>query len=232
MVKIGASIMCANMLNLAEDIYDLDRAMVDYFHIDIMDGHFVPNLALNFDLIRQIKTITDTPIDVHLMVDNPIVYIQQLYDLKVEYVSFHISSYRYPFRLINDLKKRGIKVGVAVNPSENIGLIEYFLQRLDYILIMTVEPGFYGQEFLKPMLDKIESAKKMLLSHKLIIPIQVDGNISQKTAELCIEKGAEIFVLGTASIFQKNLNLYRQCLDFKKFTEQAYKKFIIKQTAE
>jgi ribulose-phosphate 3-epimerase len=229
MVKIGASIMCANLLNLAEDIYDLDRAMIDYFHIDIMDGHFVPNLALNFDFIKQIKTITDTPIDVHLMVDNPIVYIQQLYDLKVEYVSFHISSCRYPFRLIDDLKKRGVKVGVAVNPYENIELIEYFLDRLDYILIMTVEPGFYGQEFLKPMLDKIESVKKMLLSLGLNIPIQVDGNISKKTAELCIKKGAEIFVLGTASIFKTNLNLYQQCLDFKKHIELAYKKFNIKQ---
>jgi len=229
MVKIGASIMCANMLNLAEDIYNLDRAMVDYFHIDIMDGHFVPNLALSFDLIRQIKTITNTPIDVHLMVDNPIVYIQQLYDLKVEYVSFHVSSCRYPFRLIDDLKKRGVKVGVAVNPSENMGLIEYLLDRLDYILIMTVEPGFYGQEFLKPMLNKIESAKKMLLSHKLIIPIQVDGNISQKTAELCIKKGAEIFVLGTASIFQGNLNLYQQCLDFKKYIKKTNRKFNLEQ---
>jgi len=229
MVKIGASIMCANLLNLAKDIYNLDRAMIDYFHIDIMDGHFVPNLALNFDLIRQIKTITNTPIDVHLMVDNPIVYIKQLYNLKIEYVSFHISSFRYPFRLIDDLKKGGIKVGAAINPSEDIGLIRQFLDRLDYILIMTVEPGFYGQEFLKPTLDKIESVKKMLLSRKLIIPIQVDGNISKKTAELCIKKGAEIFVLGTASIFQGNLNLYQQCLDFKNFIKQAHKKFNIKQ---
>ena len=228
MVKIGASIMCANLLNLAEDIYNLDRAMIDYFHIDIMDGHFVPNLALNFDIVKQIKTITNTPIDVHLMVDNPIVYIKQIYDLKVEYVSFHVSSCRYSFRLIDDFKKRGVKVGVAINPSENIGLIEYFLDRLDYILIMTVEPGFYGQEFLKPMLDKIESVKKMLLSRKLIIPIQVDGNISKETAELCIKKGAEIFVLGTASIFQGNLNLYQQCLDFKKFIKQTHKKFNIK----
>ena len=104
MVKIGASIMCANLLNLAEDIHNLDRAMIDYFHI---------------------------------------------------------SSYRYPFRLINELKKEGIKVEVAINPSEDIRLVKYFLDKLDYILRMTVELGFYGQEFLKPMLDKIESVKKI-----------------------------------------------------------------------
>ena len=228
MVKIGASIMCANLLNLAEDIYNLDRVMIDYFHIDIMDGHFVPNLALNFDIVKQIKTITNTPIDVHLMVDNPITYIQQLYDLKVKYVSFHISSCRYPFRLINEFKKGGMRVGAAINPSEDIRLVKYFLDKLDYILIMTVEPGFYGQEFLKPMLDKIESVKKILLSLDLNIPIQVDGNISKETAELCIKKGAEIFVLGTTSIFKKNINLYQQCLDFKKYINQIYKKNINK----
>jgi len=217
MVKISASLMCANYLNIKEDIKKLDKAKIDYFHIDIMDGHYVPNLAMNLNMIEKLKGITNTPMDVHLMVDNPEEYIKKLANLKVEYVSFHFSVSNYPFRLINSFKEEGIKIGIAINPIENLNSIKYLLPELDYINIMSVEPGFYGQKFIKSVLEKITILKKTIDRKNLCVPIEVDGNINEKNAKLCIQKGAELLVLGSSSIFKKGQDLYEACCTFKKY---------------
>lgn len=215
MVKFAASLMCANYLNIEEDIKKLDKAKIDYFHIDIMDGHYVPNLAMNLNMIEQLKEITNTPMDVHLMVDNPEEYIKNLANLKVEYASFHFSVSDYPLRLVDSFKEEGIKIGIAINPVENLDSIKYLLPELDYINIMSVKPGFFGQKFIKSVLEKIVILKKMINKKKLCIPIEVDGNINEENAKLCIQKGAEILVLGSSSIFKKGQNLYRICCAFK-----------------
>jgi len=217
MVKFSASLMCANYLNIEEDVKKLDKAKINYFHIDIMDGHYVPNLAMNLNMIEKLKEITNTPIDVHLMVDNPKEYIKDLVNLKVEYVSFHFSVSNYPFRLIDSFKKKGIKIGIAINPVENLNLIKYLLPELDYVNIMSVEPGFYGQKFIKNTLEKIAILKKMIDKKNLRIPIEVDGNINEENAKLCIQKGAEILVLGSSSIFKKGQDLYKTCCTFKNY---------------
>ena len=164
MVKFSASLMCSNYLNIKEDIKKLDKAKIDYFHIDIMDGHYVPNLAMNLNMIEKLKEITNTPMDVHLMVDNPEEYIKNLASLKVEYVSFHFSVSDYPFRLIDSFKKQGIKIGIAINPVEDLNSIKYLLPELDYINIMSVEPGFYAQKFIKSVFEKIAILKKRLIN--------------------------------------------------------------------
>ena len=163
MVKFAASLMCANYLHIEEDIKKLDKAKIDYFHIDIMDGHYVPNLAMNLNMIEQLKEITNTPMDIHLMVDTPEYYIKKLANLKVEYVSFHFSVSNYPLRLIDSFKEEGIKIGIAINPVENLDSIKYLLPELDYINIMSVEPGFFGQKFTKSVLEKIVILKKMIM---------------------------------------------------------------------
>jgi ribulose-phosphate 3-epimerase len=215
MVRLSPSLMCANYLNLEKDIEALDRALVDFYHIDIMDGHFVPNLALNFDIIRSLKAATNTPLDVHLMVDHPEAYIEILDKIRPEYVSFHIETLNYPIRFIKELKSRNIKVGAAISPSTSLSALDYVLTDLDYVVLMTVEPGYASQKFIPAMVDKIAKLSEMRnnLNKKLLI--EVDGNISEETGKQCIEAGADILVLGTASIFKKGKDLYTSVIEFK-----------------
>lgn len=215
MVRLAPSLMCANYLYLEKDINDLDRAQVDFYHIDIMDGHFVPNLSLNFDMIRSLKTATNTPMDVHLMVDNPETYIQILDKIGPEYVSFHIETLNYPLRFIKELKNRNIKVGAAISPSTSLSALEYVVKELDYVLVMTVEPGYAGQKFIPAMVDKIARLSEMRNSQNKEMLIEVDGNISEETGKQCIEAGADILVLGTASIFKEGKDLYSSVIEFK-----------------
>jgi ribulose-phosphate 3-epimerase len=215
MIKIAPSVMCANFLNLEKDINSMDQAGVDFYHIDIMDGHFVPNLSLNFEIIKLIKSISKTPLDVHLMVDDPANYISRLNELGVEYVSFHIEAVQYPIRLSKEIRKLGMKAGIVINPATGIESLQYLISEVDFILFMTVEPGFAGQKFIPQVADKIHAVKKMIDAKGLDIPIQVDGNINEETGSLCIDKGASILVSGTASVFKKDVNLYDACLLFK-----------------
>ena len=215
MPRIAPSLMCASILHLQKDIEELDRAGADFFHIDIMDGHFVPNLALNLDFVGKIKTVTQTPIDVHLMVDNPESYVRPMHELGVEYASFHMEAAKQPLRLIRTIKARGpeselrsILVGI-----ENLPCV---LEELDYILVMTVEPGFAGQRFVRAVLEKIAALRKLIDARDLEIPIEVDGNISVETARWCIDSGASILVAGTSSIFTGQQDLYSSSLEFRR----------------
>jgi len=210
--------MCANLLNLQKDIEEMDRAGMDMYHIDIMDGHFVPNLCLNFDIIKLLRGITATPMDVHLMVEDPEKYMGRLKELKVEYCSFHMEATRYPIRLLKSMKDIGIKAGLAVNPSTCAEALSYVIPYCDYVLVMTVEPGFAGQKFITEMLDKIQSIKKIIRDKNPECLIMVDGNISEETAEWCIEMGADILVAGSSSVFRKDKGLYEASVEFKAHT--------------
>jgi ribulose-phosphate 3-epimerase len=208
--------MCANALYLRKDIEDLDRAGVDLFHVDIMDGHFTRNLAMNLDMVRQIKTITRTPIDVHLMVDNPESYLLSLQELQVEYVSFHIEATNQPLRLIQRLKAAGLKAGIALNPGTEVETLSVLADNLDYVLVMAVEPGFTGQKFIAGALEKISALKRLVDERNLSLLIEVDGGISLQTGRRCIERGASILVAGTSSIFNRGADLYSACVEFKR----------------
>jgi len=221
MVKIAPSVMCADFLDLERNIRDMERAAVDFFHIDIMDGHFVPNLTLNLDIVRLLKSISKTPLDVHLMVENPENYISRLGELGVEYVSFHIETVRYPFRLIREIKGKGMKAGIALNPVTAVESIQYVIGEAEFVLVMTVEPGFAGQSFIPEMLEKIALVKKTIDSKKMNIQIEVDGNISEQTGKLCVERGADILVAGTSSVFKKGVDLFSACVDFKKLMNET-----------
>ena len=216
MIRVAPSLMCANALYLRKDIEDLDRAGVDLFHVDIMDGHFTRNLAMNLDMVRQIKTITRTPIDVHLMVDNPESYVVLLQELQVEYVSFHIEATNQPLRLIQRLKAAGLKAGIALNPSTEVEALSVLAEELDYVLLMTVEPGFTGQKFIGGALEKISALKRLAGERNVSLLIEVDGGINLETGQRCIERGASILVAGTSSIFNRGADLYSACVEFKR----------------
>jgi ribulose-phosphate 3-epimerase len=214
-LEIAPSLMCADCLHLQRDIEALDRAGTKLFHIDIMDGHFVPNLAMNLETVRKIKGITKTAIDVHLMVDRPDSYFSALAQLQVEYVSFHIEASTHPIRLLRMLKSRGAKAGIALNPGTPVENLSMVLDEVDFVLLMTVEPGFAGQTFIPRTLDKIGVLSELIKQRGLEIAIEVDGNISVETGKLCIARGASILVAGTSSIFDGKTELYSAFLNFK-----------------
>jgi ribulose-phosphate 3-epimerase len=215
MVKIAPSLMCANYLNLEKDIIDMDRAKVDLFHIDIMDGHFVKNLSMNLDMVYQLKSITHTPMDIHLMVNDPESYIPKLEELGIENVCFHIEATHNPIRLVRELKKKGIKAGIALNPTTSLDPLSYFIEVVDFIHLMTVEPGFAGQSFIPSMYTKIEELNHMRKNFGLQFLIEVDGGIDQKAGRKCMEKGADILVAGVLCLFSKDGNLYEECSKLK-----------------
>ena len=215
MPQIAASLMCANLLNLQRDIEELDRAGIDIFHIDVMDGHFVPNLALSLEIVRQIKLITRTPVDVHLMVGNPERYCSSVCDLKLEYASFHLEAAKAPLRLIRDMKAGGTKVGIALNPCTGLESLPWVIEEIDFILLMAVEPGFAGQVFVRGILPKIATLKKLMSRYGVDLPIEVDGNINPETARRCLENGATILVAGTSSIFKPGKDLYSALREFQ-----------------
>ena len=207
--------MCANLMQLGSQIHELERAGATLFHIDVMDGHFVPNLGLNFDLVRQVQSITEADLDVHLMVDAPEQYIDRILALKVRRVSFHIEAVRAPIRLAQAIKAGGMKVGIALNPATPIEALRHVLDDCDYVLIMTVEPGFAGQTFIPAMYEKIRAARKQLDKIRSGMDIQVDGNLDVETSWRCIEHGATILVGGSSSVFRRDKDVYSAYTEFR-----------------
>ncbi len=215
MAKIAPSLMSANYLNLEKDIADMDKACVDLYHVDIMDGHFVKNLSMNLDIIRQIKYITNTPMDVHLMVDNPQDYLSKLEELRIENICFHMEATNNPIRLVREIKKIGVNAGVALNPATSPDTLSYFISEVDFIHLMTVEPGFAGQSFIPSMYGKIEELNNLRKNLGLKFLIEVDGGVDEKAGDRCVEKGADILVAGVLCIFNKDSNLYEDCTSLK-----------------
>lgn len=197
MEKYTTSMMCANFLNLEKDIEVLDR-YTDMYHIDIMDGHFVPNLALSIDFIKVLKKKVTKPIDAHLMVMNPQDYINDLIALGVDYVTLHPTIIeQYAFRLIHKLKDCGVKIGIALSPSTDLQVIKHYIHLIDKLTIMTVEPGFAGQKMIQEVLPKIKEAKEYRELNNCHYLIEIDGSNNKTTFETYKRLGADIFVLGS-----------------------------------
>lgn len=218
MIKIAPSVMCVDFLNFKHEIEELHRSGSDYFHIDIMDGHFVPNFSLNLQTIKDIKKISNVPIDVHLMIENPEVYLEQFLELGVEVLSFHIETVKHPNRLIKKIRSyNNTKSCIAVNPATSIEFLPYVIDNLDMLLIMTVDPGFAGQKFNPSVVQKIESIRKYANNVGKDILIEVDGNIGYETSPMVIDAGANILVAGTSSVFKRKNGLTRDYEEYKNF---------------
>ncbi len=215
-MKISASLMCADSLNLERDVKELELAEIDLWHVDIMDGVYVPNLAMNFASVKALKDISAVPIDVHLMVDRPENYVSLCAEAGVSQLSFHLDQVKFPHRLIAEIKGLGMGAGAAINPACGLESLSYVLDQVDYVLIMAVEPGFAGQKFIANTTAKIAKVKKLIDEQQLKLPIQVDGNINVDTAVKAFQAGAEIFVAGTSCVFTgrgspgQNLRAFRR----------------------
>ncbi|MCI1634442.1 MAG: ribulose-phosphate 3-epimerase [Liquorilactobacillus nagelii] len=215
-MKIAPSILSADFANLGRDVQLLEQAGADYLHIDIMDGHFVPNLSFGLPIVKALRPITKLPFDCHLMVTDPAAYIQPLAAAGATMIGVHAEATPHIFRIIQQIKQAGCRAEVVVNPGTSLSTIEEVLPLVDSILVMTVNPGFGGQKFLPLMLKKIQRLAELKQRHHYNFEIEVDGGINQATIKRCYRAGATIAVAGSfvfAAEPAKQVNLLREAAE-------------------
>lgn len=198
MIKIAPSILSADFMRLGEEIKAAEAAGVDMFHIDIMDGHFVPNITIGPSIVELIKKITDVPLDVHLMIEEPDRYLRDFIKAGADYLTVHIEASVHLHRTVQWIKESGIKAGVSLNPATPVWSLDHILQDVDFVLLMSVNPGFGGQGFIPQMIDKIRVLKKIIMERGLSALIEVDGGVNPDNARLVADAGADILVMGSA----------------------------------
>ena len=203
--QISPSIMCADFLNLGDELKALEKHGIEYLHIDIMDGVFVQNFTLGTDFVKKLHSATTIPLDIHLMIKDPELKLDWFDIREGDYISVHYESCTHIQALLQNIKKKGAKTMLALNPGTPLCVLEDLLPDLDAVLIMTVNPGFAGQKLVPQTLDKITRLRKMLdesgYSH---VEIECDGNVSFENAKKMNDAGANIFVAGTSSIYSKD----------------------------
>jgi ribulose-phosphate 3-epimerase len=197
-IKVAPSILSADFSQLANEIVKVEKAGADWIHIDVMDGHFVPNLTFGPPVVAAIRKVTKLPFDVHLMVTNPQDLIEPFLQAGADIITVHAETAPHLHRLIQAIKDSGKKAGVSLNPSTPLAAVEEVLNDVDMILIMSVNPGFGGQKFIPGAIDKIARLKAQLEQRKLSVDIQVDGGINAVTARQVVAAGANILVAGSA----------------------------------
>lgn len=202
-MKIAPSLLAADFSKLGEEMQDIEKGGADLVHLDVMDGRFVPNISFGPPVIQALRPITKLPFDVHLMIYHPEDYFDILKNIGVEMASFHIEAVTHVDRVIHALKSANIKCGLAVNPGTSLSMIDTVLPLLDYVLIMSVNPGFGGQKFIPYAVDKVKQLKKMITEKQLSVSIEVDGGVNQDNAFLLKNAGADILVAGS-SVFGRS----------------------------
>ncbi len=207
-VSISPSILAGNFANLEKEVRKVEKSGADEIHFDVMDGIFVPNITFGIKFIKDLRPITNLPFDVHLMIIDPERYIDEFIKAGSDIITFHIEATKAPFRLVCQIKERGRKVGISLNPATPIESILYLLSYIDRVLIMSVEPGFYGQKFIQTSLDKIKKIKGIIEGLKLNTKIEVDGGVNKENFKEIIDAGADILVTGSSFFFSENPSEY------------------------
>ena len=206
-IKISPSILSADFSKLGEEIVALEKAGADYIHIDVMDGHFVPNITIGPEVIKRLRPVTKLPFDVHLMISPVNNFIKDFADAGADIITFHPEATENISETIGLIKKLGKKVGVSLKPKSEINLLENYLEEIDLILIMSVEPGFGGQKFMPRVLDKMKKLRDTINIRKLNIDIEIDGGINFDNSKKAKDFGANILVSGSTIFKEHNGNL-------------------------
>jgi len=214
MKLIAPSILSADFARLGDEIKAVEAAGADWIHVDVMDGHFVPNITIGPLIVEAVRSVTSLPIDVHLMIENPDNYISAFAKAGASWISVQIETSVHLNRSVQLIRECGAKPGVVLNPSTPIQTLEWIIEAVDYVLIMSVNPGFGGQAFITNSLEKIKALRQMIRSKNLNTLIQIDGGVNEKTIADVAAAGVDIFVAGSAIFgsddYQKTINSFRE----------------------
>lgn len=207
MIKLSPSILAADFANLAKEIKKVEDAGVEYLHIDVMDGHFVPNITIGAPVVKEIRKTADLVFDVHLMISRPDQYIDDFIDAGADIITVHYESEgaKDLNAIIEKIKSKNVKVGVSIKPKTDVRVIYPYLDKIDMVLVMTVEPGFGGQAFIEEMHDKIKAVRKEIVKKGLQLDIQVDGGVTPENVAKVVQSGANVIVAGSAIFKAKDV---------------------------
>ena len=198
MIKIAPSILSADFSKLGEEIKKIVLSNADYVHIDVMDGHFVPNITIGPLVVSGIRPLTSLTLDVHLMISNPDQYIDAFRKAGADIITVHAEAVHHLDRTVSRIRESGAKAGISINPATHESVLEYVLDKIDMVLVMTVNPGFGGQQFIEGMTEKIRRIRRMIEQRNLNVDIEVDGGINEKTISKVCKAGANVIVTGSA----------------------------------
>jgi len=218
MIKLAPSILSANFLTLGEEIKAAEAVGADMLHIDVMDGNFVPNITIGPFIVEAIRSITSLPLDVHLMIKEPERYIGDFVKAGADYLTIHYEACVHLHRTVQQIRESGIKAGVSLNPATPVGSLEHILQDIDIALLMSVNPGFGGQEFIPEAIGKIKTLRNLIREKGLSASIEVDGGIKLTNAADVISAGADILVMGSAFFNSKDKDYEKFIAQFRKIS--------------
>ncbi len=198
MIKLAPSILAADFARLGEQVKEADAAGADYIHVDVMDGHFVPNITMGPLVVAAVRPVTRLPLDVHLMIQAPEKYIGDFASAGADIITVHQEACVHLHRVVEQIKQTGKRAGVAINPATPVETLEEILPFVDLVLVMTVNPGFGNQSFIETMPQKIAAMRRMIEERGLNVELEVDGGINHETAPIAVNAGAQVLVAGTA----------------------------------
>lgn len=200
MIKVAPSILSADFVNLERDIRHLQECGADYVHIDVMDGLFVPNISIGIPVVSAIRKITNLPLDVHLMIDRPLRYVDQFCDAGADILTIHAEADTVENNIaaLKRIREKGVRAAISLKPGTPAQAIDPYMDLMDMILVMTVEPGFGGQKFMEDMMPKVRALRKIIDVRCPDCELEVDGGVNAQTAKICVESGANVLVAGSA----------------------------------
>jgi ribulose-phosphate 3-epimerase len=227
-IKLSPSMMCANFLNIKEELDLFQKYNIDFLHIDVMDGHYVPNYTLGIDFCKSLRRYSSIPLDIHLMIDNVDQHLQSFCQFEGSWVSFHPETTWHPVRTIEQIKKYNCKAGIALDTAVSIEQFKELYKLVDFVLVMVVTPGYAGQKLLPFCIDKMSRLKEYFKQNDIQAEIEVDGNVSWENIPVMVEAGATILVNGSSSIFDERYSRAVAIEEVRKLLD-VYEKTELKQ---